>query len=319
MKNGLVILVLLAAVGWRARESSAAQYRVEPIRFPNGSPVTGTPVGINEAGAVLIGTSPAYIWDGANVVRLTDASSVWGMKGEFVAGQTAGGRAAIWRNGSLYQVFPSVGSWNMAYKVSATGVAVGWAETPGGGDVPVLWDAQSPVQLPLLGQEQGRAYGVNSSGVIAGWVGDLPNSRQIGAVWEGDSGHTVPGGSWGIDVNDQGDVVGSAYLWRHDTQQVTQLPFMALAINDRRQIVGTLGKLWEDGVTYNLSDLVDPGWTIGACRAINDVGQIVGTATFDGVSMAVRLTPIPEPGMLLSAVVCGAIVLRRRRPGAPAE
>ncbi len=62
----------------------------------------------------------------------------------------------------------------------------------------------------------------------------------------------------------------------------------------------------------DLNTLIGPasGWILNSANAINDLGQITGTGTFDGVNRAFLLTPVPEPGsLLLIAMAFGAFAL----------
>jgi len=79
----------------------------------------------------------------------------------------------------------------------------------------------------------------------------------------------------------------------------------AHAINDAGTIVGessstqgTHAFLWQDGVLYDLNDLIDPSDPLAATTElaqafdINASGQIVGRATIGGFSHAFLLTPV---------------------------
>jgi probable HAF family extracellular repeat protein len=92
-----------------------------------------------------------------------------------------------------------------------------------------------------------------------------------------DLGSLGSGGSFGLDINNNGQIVGYSEL---DNQPLTH------------------GFLYQDGRMFDLNSLLaaDPGWVIGRATAINDAGQIVGRAYFNGASRAFLLTPIPEPG-----------------------
>jgi hypothetical protein len=53
--------------------------------------------------------------------------------------------------------------------------------------------------------------------------------------------------------------------------------------------------VWQNDVMADLATLIDPAdgaWTIGAVAGINNAGQIIATATSNGRSAQVLLTPI---------------------------
>lgn len=128
-------------------------------------------------------------------------------------------------------------------------------------------------------------------------------------------------------INDLGDVVGEslvsggsvpshAFLYADGTTMIdlgslggATASSIAWDINNNREVVGTsspgtgtgtgvTGFYWANGVMYDLNDLLaDPsGYTITTALAINNVGQIAGSAVApDGYRHAILLTPIPEP------------------------
>lgn len=75
------------------------------------------------------------------------------------------------------------------------------------------------------------------------------------------------------DVNELGRIVGSS--WTIDA--------------------ATHGFLWQDGVMYDLNDLIPPdtGWVVWYGRGINDAGQIAATGRLNGDWRAARLVPVP--------------------------
>ena len=74
----------------------------------------------------------------------------------------------------------------------------------------------------------------------------------------------------------------------------------------------------------DLNSLIDPssGWNLSEDDAINDRGQITGYGYHFGVGTAFLLTPVPEPGTVILAVLgvvafCGQLTrcgIARRRP-----
>jgi uncharacterized membrane protein len=193
-------------------------------------------------------------------------------------------------------------------------------------DLPVLpggIDAKSSASIPWAFNQSGQAAGYAMNDQIgqhaAFWNGDAAHSVVDLGVYPGDWSSLA----WGI--NDLGQVVGSSHppfgsrpvLWNNDAAHTpVELPVLpgdnhgaATAINAAGQVLGnsyygTPGTwdatparlvLWHDRVPYALQDLLDPvsaaGWTLTGAAAINNLGQIVGSATFNGQARAVLLTP----------------------------
>jgi probable HAF family extracellular repeat protein len=143
-----------------------------------------------------------------------------------------------------------------------------------------LWQDDQYEALPAPSLYSG-ANAVNELGAVAGWVVQ-PDGSQVASVWTGDARadlHAAPGwSSYATDVNDRGDVVGSAadagmvasaYLWAGgeavDLNQVTAIPLMP-GTSDLRLEVAT---------------------------AIDEHGRIVGSGRMpDGHSRAFRLEPL---------------------------
>ena len=96
-------------------------------------------------------------------------------------------------------------------------------------------------------------------------------------------------------------------------------------INNSGQIVGHArtdggtgprAVLWENGVFYDLNDLIpaDSGYELHIASAINDEGQIAAIAEImGGTYRAVLLTPVPEPATLSLLALGGLAVIRKRR------
>jgi hypothetical protein len=68
----------------------------------------------------------------------------------------------------------------------------------------------------------------------------------------------------------------------------------------------------------DLNDLIsaDSGWLLEIAHGINDVGQIAGVGTFNGLQQAFIATPVPLPGAawLLLTGLAGLGVAGRARP-----
>jgi len=103
-----------------------------------------------------------------------------------------------------------------------------------------------------------------------------------------DLGSLTSYSSYGVAVNNAGQVIGVYYDGKYDH------PYLWDSVNGMR----------------NINGLLDPvsgaGWTIGAVNDINNLGQIVGQGQHNGNSRAFLLTPIPEPDSII-ILICGAI------------
>ncbi|WP_296950488.1 hypothetical protein [uncultured Massilia sp.] len=194
---------------------------------------------------------------------------------------------------------------------------------PGRDNVPFLYTGGRLRELvPPDKTNDAFAQALNARGQVAGSA-----ATEDAVVWQGDRidviGTRIAGWSRPADINDRGDVVGTAalpgsagpndgraFLYRGGrTVDLGTLggPFAyALAVNNRGQVVGGANVRWlasdaflyEHGVMRNLNDLVVPGtgWRLEAAVAINDRGQILSWATRGTDEYRiVRLEPLARP------------------------
>jgi probable HAF family extracellular repeat protein len=170
---------------------------------------------------------------------------------------------------------------------------------------------------------------INDLGQVAGMAGD-GTGHPIAAIFANGVVTRVPrlsgagdSAAWGI--NNQGQLVGGGYRtqshpFMFDGSQLHDLGTLggksgdALGINNLGQIVGSAALsqaqdgfrshafLYENMKMLDLNDLIpaESGWVLLRAVAINDVGQVLGEGSHDGVLTSFLLTPtaVPEPTTL---------------------
>lgn len=187
------------------------------------------------------------------------------------------------------------------------------------------WILKRPSGEEIIGPGGGRPSAINNSELVVGTYanGAVKWSPALGTVMLLAGGPNTSTFAW--NVNNGGDVVGytytfnadftcpesgDAYLWRADgtttiLQGMNDLPVnAAYGVNDRRQIVGfrqaavcdssgvPLGAramLWQEGVAYDLNDLIpkQSGIELWYASSINNKGEIL--------VRGVRLGEDPKP------------------------
>jgi probable HAF family extracellular repeat protein len=247
------------------------------------------------AGTLVLGGNPrgAFVWTSAGGFAEIPLSSVAGMNN---LGQVVG-----WSAGSSPTThWPAV--WN----------PVGLAAQPAGTTL---------LSTNFLGQ----ARAINAAGQIAGFLQDGNFTPARAVLWENGVVRELGmlaelGGlqSAALGLNDLGQVVGSVnlevpalhgFLWENGTMK-DLTPLIASRgsandINNHGWIVGQSQNyasypgiqhavLWLDGVPFDLNLLATnlAGATLTTATAINDQGQIVGTASVGGMEHAYLLTPV---------------------------
>lgn len=175
-----------------------------------------------------------------------------------------------------------------------------------------IWDAIDGMRdLGTLGGNFSRGTAINYQGEVVGWSSLLDGTERA-FVWNSVDGMlpiiSTAGETRAFSINDHGEVVGidfavGGFLWDAMTGLVSLGNIWPTDINNAGQIVGLNGMIWdaENGLR-SIDDLLPPlnEWTISSLSAINDQGQIAGTAfnTADGRFRGILLTPIPEPNAI---------------------
>lgn len=258
-------------------------------------------------------------------------------------------RAFLWTESTPIRDLgtPSFGS--EAWGINDTGQVVGDLFDPTNGQSRAfLWTESSGTQNlgTFGGNIRSAAFDINNAGQVVGFA-NTADEQTRAFLWTESAGMknlgTLGYYSFATSINDVGQVVGysdptdvptRAFLWSENTGMINLGTLggdnsysYAYGINNAGQVVGNSvfnisatgttqhAFLWEDGAMFDLNNLLssNSGWTIFEARGINNVGQIVGTASLDDQVRAVLLSPIPnskpvpENNSVLGILVLGAL------------
>jgi probable HAF family extracellular repeat protein len=256
-------------------------------------------------------------------------------------GRLAG--AFVWTPAAGLTVLPRVGSMAEAYALNSEGLAVGWSAVQQWVRSPVVWSfdpvSNRPPEITVLSPGTfGEARAVNAAGQIAGFVSksELGFGPYRAVLWdrgqERDLGVAAALGgeqSWALGLNALGSVVGQVslaapvvrgFLWDrgvvHELMPLVGSSGWPSAINDRGWSVGFSkpdrqaflpehAMLWLGRVPFDLNTLVTNlnGAILLGANAINESGQIAGTALVNGQRHACLLTPVPAEDRPAAPVV----------------
>ena len=186
------------------------------------------------------------------------------------------------------------------------------------------------------------ANDINEFGMIVGRIGTVAFMTTMNDLSPQSIGTLGGSSSEALGVNDLSQIVGNASTSGNETHAFlysggTMIDLGTLGgdlssaneINVHSQIVGfsridlntsdTRAFIWQNGTMTDLNTLIDPGsgWVLERATSINDLGQIVGVGTFNGMQNQVFLLnaiPEPEPWIFIGILVLGYIVCRRVKP-----
>jgi probable HAF family extracellular repeat protein len=208
---------------------------------------------------------------------------------------------------------------SQAYAINNQGVIVGVSGLKDNKQCAFRYvDGEMTCLASLPGEIYSVAFDINSAGVIVGGFGIASESAKpvVHAVlWRGNKPQdlgTLSGkrDSIAYAINNHDDVAGVSDLQEGETVflysrgKMTDLGIdgHAFAINDRRQIVGTLtpeergrprGFLWQNGTVYEINTLIPADtYSIDVAYRINNRGQILCSGWGSGHMHALLLNPI---------------------------
>ncbi|MFL6530343.1 MAG: hypothetical protein ACJ8KX_07720 [Chthoniobacterales bacterium] len=167
--------------------------------------------------------------------------------------------------------------------------AAGYVSNSAIGQHATFWQndaAHTVVDLGVYGADwSSLANSLNDLGQVVGSSHPPFGSRPI--LWQNDATHTavelplLPGDNYGdaLLINSSGTIIGSSAVSEPGTWNVGPSRLV----------------LWSGGAAYELQSLLAPSsadWTINNVMSINNLGQMTGFATRNGVMKPVILNPL---------------------------
>ena len=343
------VLLLLFIFTSSAMAATPAYTITDLGTFRAAPEVTTEAAGLNDSGQVVgYSNDRAFLHNGTSLIKLgTFGGTISRAHAINNSGQVVGEaymrnnypkHAFVYDGTSMKDLGTLGGTYSVAYDINNHGQIVGESNQSAGGQRAFLYEGTTMKSIGTLGGNSSIAYAINDHGQIVG------SSNSHAFLYDGtsmkDLGTLGGTASWAKDINNHGHIVGGSYTsdkGRHaflsDGITMTDLGtiddtggyYYANAINDNGQIVGfnwNIGSsygarpfLYEAGSMVDLNTLIDPdsSWKLNFAFDINASGQISGTGSFDGVSHAFLLTPIPEPASIALLAIGGIALLRKRQ------
>jgi probable HAF family extracellular repeat protein len=273
---------------WTPETANSTTGSIVTISLDND---TGTlPTGINSSGQIagFFGSASeqrAFLW----TPKTSNSSS-----GSFIELGYLPGRTATSEGRDINTFGQVVGSsrsggllptshgylWTPNTPNGTTGSMIDLGDLPGGGD-------------------QSIANAINAGGQVVGEVSTDAGPHAF--LWS----PSMPNGATGFMV----DLGALPDEFQHSVAQDINIHGHVVGHSGAGPTTSTRAFLWtpdwpnsSTGKMIDLNSVLEPisgrDWTLFTARAINDLGQIVGTGLFHGVQRAFLLTPVPEPSTL---------------------
>lgn len=184
----------------------------------------------------------------------------------------------------------------IAWDVNASGTVVGaCAASPGSGQVRAfVYDGQMQYLFPSEVNGSSEARSINDTGDIVGWATSEAGSEPQPFLYRAGVKYGLPGASFVIDINNQGQIAGytntgGGRAIAYTDAGVVDLPVpgfgMANAINNFGRVAGAyfVDAFTSHGFVTSLDgdfhDLGAPNGGSSSAIGINDVGWMVGDAS----------------------------------------
>ena len=199
------------------------------------------------------------------------------------------------------------GSFTYGYGINSSAVVTGQSDISNDPDpvfgIPPFHGFQwSGGTLTDFGQIFGSDFNygnkINDSGMIAGAADVAGDTGAHAIIWNNGTVQDLTPGSyitaWGMDINNQNQVIGS---WGEVDPDPTDGPPVYT------MECPCYAVLWQNGQMTFLEDVVPAGWSLWLGLAINDKGEILARATFNGGQLGTVLLkplskqqgPTPDP------------------------